>query len=89
MTKIYFNLKNCHGIPEFVHVFESNKVKKEHLIYARNGVMKTSFANTLTDICLYNETKDCFYPSRKTIRHYLKNQLLLVLLLKKDHSQKS
>lgn len=68
LTKIYLNLENCYGIPKLNNTFEFNEKNKAHLIYAPNGVMKTSFANTLADICLDNETKDCFYPSRKTIR---------------------
>jgi len=69
LKKIYINLENCYGIPKLNYTFEfDDDKKKAHLIYAPNGVMKTSFANTLSDVCLGNETKDYFYPFRNTSR---------------------
>lgn len=54
MDKIFINLKNCHGIKHFKHEFnfEREGVKNTNisLIYAPNGMMKTSFAKTLRDI---------------------------------------
>lgn len=54
MDKIFINLKNCHGIKQFKHTFnfERTGVKNANisLIYAPNGMMKTSFAKTLKDI---------------------------------------
>lgn len=54
MDKIFINLKNCHGIKHFKHPFnfEKTRVKNTNisLIYAPNGMMKTSFAKTLRDI---------------------------------------
>jgi len=69
MANIYVKLENCYGIQsfEYTFIFDSDK-KKAYMIYAPNGIMKTSFANTLKDICETNDTKDCFYPLRKTIR---------------------
>lgn len=68
MADVYFELENCYGIPKFNDIFTFSADKKAHMIYAPNGIMKTSFANTLRDICSGKETKDCFYPSRKTTR---------------------
>lgn len=68
LGKIFIDLENCYGIPKLTDTFEFEVNKKAHLIYAPNGVMKTSFANTLSDLCLENETKDYFYPDRKTVR---------------------
>lgn len=68
MSSIYIKLKNCYGIPYFHNVFEFDFENKAHMIYAPNGIMKTSFANTFTDICKNQETKDCFYPDRETSR---------------------
>lgn len=69
MKKIYISLENCYGIQKLNQTFEfDDSSKKAHLIYAPNGVMKTSFANTLKDICLGKKSEDCFYPERKTIR---------------------
>ncbi len=69
MNKVFLDLENCHGIPKFSYTFEfDNADKKAHLIYAPNGVMKTSLANTFNDICTGTETKDHYYPHRKTKR---------------------
>lgn len=68
MRKVYFDLENCYGIPKFRYLFEFDDRKKAHLIYAPNGVMKTSFANTIEDISLEQETKDFLYPNRVTKR---------------------
>lgn len=68
MRKVYFDLENCYGIPKFRYLFEFDDRKKAHLIYAPNGVMKTSFANTVEDISLEQETKDFLYPNRLTKR---------------------
>ncbi|MFA7068628.1 MAG: hypothetical protein WC127_06640, partial [Acidaminococcaceae bacterium] len=68
MNKIYLDLKNCYGISSFIQTFEFDEQKKAYLIYAPNGIMKTSFANTLSDIALEKETKDYFYPDRVTTR---------------------
>jgi hypothetical protein len=68
--KVYVELENCYGIARFGSTFEFDLDRsKAHLIYAPNGVMKTSFANTMKDICLGNESKDCFYPERITVRN--------------------
>ena len=61
-------LENCYGIPKFKETFSFDDKKKAHLIYAPNGVMKTSFANTISDICSGEDTRDCFYPERETVR---------------------
>ena len=69
MPKIYIDLINCYGIPKFMYTFQFDSDRsRAHLIYAPNGVMKTSFANTLSDICTDKESKDCFYPERETKR---------------------
>lgn len=69
MKKVYVDLENCYGIPKFKYTFEFDSVEKRaHLIYAPNGVMKTSFANTMKDICTDSDSKDCFYAERTTVR---------------------
>lgn len=68
MYKVHIDLENCYGISKLTYLFEYDNRLKAHLIYAPNGVMKTSFANTIEDICLGRETKDLIYPSRVTKR---------------------
>ena len=54
MDKILINLKNCHGIKRFNHTFNFKRTGGKNsnisLIYAPNGMMKTSLAKTLRDI---------------------------------------
>lgn len=77
MKKIELNLENCYGIKKLEENIEFENVnyktgKKEDinacLIYASNGTMKTSFANTFIDIENDKETVDRIEPNNKTIR---------------------
>jgi len=58
------NLKNCYGIRQlqtdlvFTH--------KGYAIYAPNGVMKTSFAKTMTDLSNGGQPRDLHFPDRET-----------------------
>jgi len=49
MKLLSVKLKNCYGIPSFDHDFDFNK-SNANLIYAPNGVMKTSLAKTFIQI---------------------------------------
>lgn len=68
MDKLSFDLENCFGIGKLQHEFDFTK-SKTYLIYAPNGVMKTSFARTL-DLIAKKDSKnvpcDRIYNSRKT-----------------------
>jgi len=96
MKSIYFELKNCYGISDFNYTFGFDENKKAHLIYAPNGTMKSSFARTIQDICEGKETKDYYYPDRKTkriVRHddengrdLGKDELLVVKSYQEDYS---
>ena len=70
IKKIKVNFENCYGIKKLEHNFdfEKNIDKKIYLIYAPNGTMKTSFADTLNDYSKNIETKDRIYPNNNTIR---------------------
>lgn len=56
MSKLQINLQNCFGIRQLEHVFDFSK-QNSVLIYAPNGVMKSSFAKTLSCIAK-NDKKD-------------------------------
>lgn len=45
MSKLFVKLENCYGIGKLKFTFDFDK-KQTYSIYAPNGVMKTSFANT-------------------------------------------
>lgn len=68
MQDIFLELENCYGINKFKYFFSFTKEKKAYIIYAPNGTMKTSFANTIKDICLGQETKDFIYLSKPNKR---------------------
>src|SRR3989338_1061359 len=56
MKKLKVELENCYGIKKLEHEFDFSKCKT-FVIYAPNGVMKTSFAKTINDIA--NSKKPC------------------------------
>lgn len=45
MNKMYINLSNCYGIKRLSYNFDFQK-HSNYLIYASNGMMKTSFTKT-------------------------------------------
>ena len=49
MQKLHINLENCYGIKKLEHEFDFSECKT-FVIYAPNGVMKTSFAKTFNDV---------------------------------------
>ena len=65
MQTLDISLKNCYGIGGFSHKFRFKK-SNSVLIYAPNGVMKSSFAKTLLDVSRGNEPKDLIFPEKGT-----------------------
>lgn len=65
MKKLRVEFKNCYGIHELTHTFSFEK-SKSNLIYAPNGTMKTSFANTFQDISKGLSPKDGIFEDRIT-----------------------
>lgn len=59
------NLKNCYGIGKLEAELEFNH--KGFAIYAPNGVMKTSFARTMTDLSQGKSPSDLAFPDRNSI----------------------
>ncbi len=64
-VKIHF--ENCYGIGTLNTEFDFSK-KRASLIYAPNGAMKTSFAQTFKDHSENEDSKDRVYPERETVR---------------------
>ena len=67
MQKVNVHFENCYGIRRLNAVFDFTD-KQANLIYAPNGAMKTSFAQTFKDHSNNLDSKDRVYPERKTIR---------------------
>jgi hypothetical protein len=63
MNKLTLDLENCYGIRKLHHEFtflDGNAFA----IYAPNGSMKTSFADTFNDFVSGNKTVDRYFPDR-------------------------
>ena len=57
MEKLKIELKNCYGIRHFADTFDFSK-KSAYAVYASNGAMKTSFANTFKDLSKGEQPKE-------------------------------
>jgi len=66
MRQIQIELKNCFGIKELNRTLDYGGGKNTQVIYAPNGVMKTSLANVLRFISGQSgeEPKDRLHPER-------------------------
>ncbi len=61
------NMENCYGIGKIKEEISLNFSQKNScLLYAQNGIFKTSFAKSLTDLINNKMPKDNFYLDRKT-----------------------
>lgn len=63
MTELEIHLENCYGIRRFKHKFNFGQ-SKTHLVYAPNGVMKSSLALTFEDIAEGRVSKDRIFSHR-------------------------
>ncbi len=67
MTKtVSVDLTNCYGIDKLVHTFDFSNNNMPVLIYAPNGVMKTSLAKALRQYSNSKDPEDIFFPERKS-----------------------
>ncbi len=60
------NIENCYGIGKIKDTFLNFSQANSYLLYAQNGVFKTSFAKSLTDLINNKMPKDNFYPNRES-----------------------
>ncbi|GAA9829932.1 hypothetical protein VN0526_01530 [Helicobacter pylori] len=60
------NMENCYGIGKIKDISLDFSQAKSCLLYAQNGVFKTSFAKSLTDLINNKMPKDNFYPKRES-----------------------
>ncbi len=60
------NIENCYGIGKIQEKFLDFSKSNSYLLYAQNGVFKTSFAKSLTDLINNEMPKDNFYPKRES-----------------------
>jgi hypothetical protein len=67
MKQLKIELENCYGIKKMQFQFDFSS-KRAYAIYAPNGSMKSSLAQTFQDIIDGNLSKDRIFPSRVTKR---------------------
>lgn len=65
ITNIHIDIKNCYGIGELRHDITFNSGQNCCAIYAPNGTMKTSFANTIKDLSNGFVPKDMVFYERE------------------------
>ncbi|MCF6344471.1 MAG: phage infection protein [Devosiaceae bacterium] len=64
MQKVSVDIKNCYGIRSLEATFDFSK-KKANIVYAPNGMIKTSFARTFKDFSNGIKSVDRIYPDRE------------------------
>ena len=67
MNKIRINLKNCYGIKDLQRDFDFSNTCA-YALYAPNGAMKSSLAQTFQDTAEGNDSEDRIFKTRKTVR---------------------
>jgi hypothetical protein len=68
MNRVRVDLQNCYGIRKLRYDFNFSKRTAAYAIYAPNGSMKSSLAQTFKDVAEGNPSTDRIFPSRKSIR---------------------
>ena len=72
MDKVTLDLTHCYGIKRLKHTFDFTKSDNNAFaIYAPNGVMKSSLAETFLDAARNQKSKDRIFPDHKTQRSIL------------------
>lgn len=74
MNQLSIELQNCYGINKIVKEINFRTNDKTCVIYASNGTMKSSLANTFKDIVNGEETKDLIFKDNTTLRSIKKDQ---------------
>lgn len=61
------SMEHCYGIRNLRHDFRFDRKNKVNLIYAQNGVMKSSFARSFDDFSSGNEPEDRVYTEKSSV----------------------
>jgi len=67
MDRVTIDLANCYGIKRLQKDFDFSKAQA-YALYAPNGVMKSSLAQTFQDAVKGDDSKDRIFTARKTAR---------------------
>jgi hypothetical protein len=68
MNRVSVDLQNCYGIRKLHYQFDFSQ-RRAYAIYAANGAMKSSFAQTFKDIADGKSSLDRIFPARETVRN--------------------
>lgn len=68
MKKLNIEMEHCYGIKRLKAQFDFETHGNVVVVYAPNGVMKTSLANTFRDLSLGSQTTDRVWPGKATKR---------------------
>jgi hypothetical protein len=75
MRRLNIEIENCYGIGKlnqnFEFIDENGNINRTKLIYARNGVMKSSFAKVFKDISNNLKSMDRVDPTLESVRNIL------------------
>ena len=67
MDRVRIQLANCYGIKSLQRDFDYSNTQV-YALYAPNGVMKSSLANTFQDASELKDSEDRIFPDRNTVR---------------------
>lgn len=67
MKNIKVTIENCYGISKLEHEFDFTETNS-YVIYAPNGVMKSSFANVFDDYSKDKDSSDLVFRDRISLR---------------------
>jgi ABC-type lipoprotein export system ATPase subunit len=67
MDRVTIDLKNCYGIKKLKHAFDFSQMRA-YALYAPNGVMKSSLAQTFQDLATGTNSADRIFQGRETSR---------------------
>ena len=68
MERVKIDLKHCYGVKALKHEFDFSKGGPVYAIYAPNGSMKSSLAQTFKDAATGGKPVDRIFPARATHR---------------------
>lgn len=67
MNKVLVDIQNCYGIKKLQQQFDFTQ-KRAYAIYAPNGAMKSSFAQTFKDVAEGKASRDRIFPARTSAK---------------------
>ena len=67
MDRVRIQLENCYGIKKLEYEFNFSE-RRAYAVYAPNGSMKSSFAETFKNVAEGKPSSDRIFPARTTLR---------------------